>query len=165
MIQAADEEGPRELREGKRVILAGGRDKACAGAWWRLSYAAAIPIAFLSLFPLGPAHGETLEQALADAYLINPGLSAERARLRATDEQVAIAKAGLRPNISWSGETDLHQPEFKPRFSKGSRPPRQYCRHTLKRLHDRYIGPNFGRRYNPRPQLYVHPVAADLPGV
>ena len=37
------------------------------------------------------AHAETLEQALADAYLINPVLNAERARLRAVDEQVGIA--------------------------------------------------------------------------
>ena len=48
---------------------------------------------------------ETIEQALADAYLINPVLNAERARLRATDEQVALAKSGLRPFISASGDT------------------------------------------------------------
>ena len=98
------------------MIFSGGRDKACTGASWRLSYAAVIPIAFLGLFPLGPAHGETLEQALADAYLINPGLNAERARLRATDEQVAIAKAGLRPNISWAGETTYTNQNSSPDF-------------------------------------------------
>src|SRR5262249_6520417 len=47
---------------------------------------------------------ETLEQALTDAYLINPVLNSERARLRATDEQVAVAKAGLRPFISGEGD-------------------------------------------------------------
>jgi outer membrane protein len=41
---------------------------------------------------------------LSDAYLINPVLNAERARLRATDEQVALAKSGLRPFVS--GEAD-----------------------------------------------------------
>ena len=48
---------------------------------------------------------ETIEQALADAYLINPVLNAEKARLPATDEQVALAKSGLRPFISASGDT------------------------------------------------------------
>ncbi|MEM8573530.1 MAG: TolC family outer membrane protein [Pseudomonadota bacterium] len=52
-----------------------------------------------------PASAETLEQALADSYLLNPVLNAERARLRAIDEQVAIAKSGLRPNISGSAST------------------------------------------------------------
>ena len=52
-----------------------------------------------------PAHAETLEEALSDAYLINPVLNAERARLRATDEQVAVAKSGLRPFISGSADT------------------------------------------------------------
>ncbi|MGZ8417044.1 MAG: TolC family protein, partial [Methyloceanibacter sp.] len=41
---------------------------------------------------------------MAAAYLINPVLNAERARLRATDEQVALAKSGLRPFISASGD-------------------------------------------------------------
>jgi outer membrane protein len=41
---------------------------------------------------------------LADAYLINPVLNAERARLRATDEQVALAKSGLRPFVSGSAD-------------------------------------------------------------
>ncbi|ODR97017.1 hypothetical protein AUC69_12875 [Methyloceanibacter superfactus] len=53
-----------------------------------------------------PAQAETLEQALADAYLVNPVLNAERARLRAIDEQVALAKSGLRPNIGGSADTN-----------------------------------------------------------
>jgi len=54
-----------------------------------------------------PASAETLEQALTDAYLINPVLNTERARLRATDEQVALAKSGLRPFISGSGDVGV----------------------------------------------------------
>ncbi|MGC1134283.1 MAG: TolC family outer membrane protein, partial [Nitrososphaeraceae archaeon] len=53
-----------------------------------------------------PAQAETLEQALVDAYLLNPVLNAERARLRAIDEQVALAKSGLRPFISGSADTN-----------------------------------------------------------
>ena len=52
-----------------------------------------------------PANAETLEEALADAYLINPVLNAERARLRATDEEVAVAKSGLRPFIFGTADT------------------------------------------------------------
>jgi len=79
---------------------------SCAGVSWRLCAGATFVIAFLVFTVLGrPASAETLEQALADAYLINPVLNAERARLRATDEQVALAKSGLRPNITASGDT------------------------------------------------------------
>ena len=61
-------------------------------------------VLFIMTGPGHPASAETLEQALADAYLINPVLNAERARLRATDEQVALAKSGLRPFISSSAD-------------------------------------------------------------
>ena len=42
----------------------------------------------------------TLQEALASAYLTNPTLQAERANLRATDENVPTAVAGWRPTIS-----------------------------------------------------------------
>ena len=78
---------------------------SCATSW-RLSGGAVLVIAFLVVTVFGrPASAETIEQALADAYLINPVLNAERARLRATDEQVALAKSGLRPFISGSADT------------------------------------------------------------
>jgi outer membrane protein len=72
----------------------------------RLRGGAALVIAFLvvSVFDR-PASAETLEEALADAYLINPVLNAERARLRAIDEQVALAKSGMRPFIFGSADT------------------------------------------------------------
>ena len=78
---------------------------SCAGMLWRLRDGAALVSVFLVIAACGrPAFAETLEQALTDAYLINPVLNAARARLRAIDEQVALAKAGLRPFIS--GEAD-----------------------------------------------------------
>jgi len=78
---------------------------SCAAISWRLRGGAALVIAFLVVTVFGrPASAETLEQALADAYLINPVLNAERARLRATDEQVALAKSGLRPFVSGSAD-------------------------------------------------------------
>lgn len=78
---------------------------SCAAMSWRLPGGAALVIAFLAVAVFGrPASAETLEEALADAYLINPVLNAERARLRATDEQVALAKSGLRPLVSGSAD-------------------------------------------------------------
>jgi len=52
------------------------------------------------VFCARPVAAETLVEALSNAYLINPVLNSERANLRATDEQVAVAKSGLRPNIT-----------------------------------------------------------------
>src|SRR5262245_39104050 len=67
---------------------------------------AVLVSAFLVLSIFGrPARAETIEEALADAYLINPVLNAERARLRAIDEEVALAKAGLRPFIFGTADT------------------------------------------------------------
>lgn len=46
------------------------------------------------------ANAETLKEAMSAAYNTNPSLDAERARLRATDESVPIARSGYRPNIN-----------------------------------------------------------------
>ncbi len=78
---------------------------SCAALSFRLCGGAALVCAFLVLNVFGhPASAETLEEALADAYLVNPVLNAERARLRATDEQVALAKSGLRPFIGGTAD-------------------------------------------------------------
>src|SRR3954470_301287 len=45
------------------------------------------------------AHGEGLPEALTKAYQTNPSLNAERARQRATDENVPQALSGYRPQI------------------------------------------------------------------
>jgi outer membrane protein len=50
-------------------------------------------------FAAVPAHAEALPEALAKAYQFNPQLNAERARQRATDENVPQALAGYRPQI------------------------------------------------------------------
>ena len=50
---------------------------------------------------MSPAQAEyvTLEQAWVGAYQNNPSLEAERAKLRATDEQVSVALSHWRPSI------------------------------------------------------------------
>jgi outer membrane protein len=96
----------------------------CATRSWRLRGVAVLVIAFLvASVSARPAHAETLEQALADAYLINPVLNAERARLRATDEQVAIAKSGLRPFISGSGDTAFLNTQTQQSNARGASNP------------------------------------------
>jgi TolC family type I secretion outer membrane protein len=54
-----------------------------------------------------PAAGETLADAMRQAYAQNPRLDAERARLRATDELVPQALAGWRPLIRATGDLTL----------------------------------------------------------
>jgi outer membrane protein len=49
-----------------------------------------------------PVLAETLESALAQAYRNNPTLNAQRASLRATDEQVPQALANYRPRVNAS---------------------------------------------------------------
>ena len=52
----------------------------------------------------GGAAAQTLEEALVLAYQNNPALQAERARLRAVDEEVPEALAGWRPTIEVAGD-------------------------------------------------------------
>src|SRR6202043_2281242 len=50
----------------------------------------------------GPMTTRTLQDALAMAYSTNPTLAAERANLRATDENVPAPLAGWRPTVTIS---------------------------------------------------------------
>lgn len=55
------------------------------------------------------ARAESLPEALVKAYQSNPALNAERARQRATDENVPQALAGYRPQISAGLSVGLQQ--------------------------------------------------------
>lgn len=66
---------------------------------------AAIAVLAASMGPLSaPVAAETLNEALSATYRYNPQLDAERARLRAVDEEVARAKSGYRPDVSATGD-------------------------------------------------------------
>ena len=91
-------------------VLSGHR-LPCAETSWLRGGALIACLFVAALFCAQPARAETLDEALANAYLINPALNAERARLRATDEQVAVAKSGLRPNVSASGDLSFQNSE------------------------------------------------------
>jgi outer membrane protein len=64
-------------------------------------FRAAVSLAVAACLGLAavPARAEALPEALAKAYQTNPQLNAERARQRATDENVPQALAGYRPQI------------------------------------------------------------------
>jgi outer membrane protein len=69
----------------------------------RAGAAAAMAAAVLCCGPAlfaGPARADTLEGALAYAYVNNPQLNSQRALVRATDEGVPTALAGYRPKAS-----------------------------------------------------------------
>jgi outer membrane protein len=56
---------------------------------------------------------ETLESALARAYGNNPTLNSQRASVRATDENVARAKSGYRPQVNASADAGRTFTEFE----------------------------------------------------
>jgi outer membrane protein len=62
----------------------------------------AVAIGALLAVGARPAAAETLTQALAYAYETNPQLLAQRAKLRATDEQVPQALANWRPTVTFN---------------------------------------------------------------
>lgn len=77
--------------------------------------AAAVAIGVAVIGAPSALQAETLNEALAAAYQNNPQLDAERARLRATDEEVTRARSGFRPVIS--GNADINYDWTKNRTS------------------------------------------------
>jgi outer membrane protein len=61
-----------------------------------------------------PASAQSINEALAAAYKNNPRLDADRARQRATDEEVARANSGYRPSINATGEIGYQRTDTSP---------------------------------------------------
>ena len=81
---------------------------------WPIIYLATT---FLALPTLANAETQTLEQAWTLAYQNNPSLEAERAKLRATDEEVSQALSHWRPSIDATanvGRTYQETPSLEP---------------------------------------------------
>ncbi len=57
-----------------------------------------------ALCAAAPTEAQTLTQALAETYNTNPQLLAQRALLRATDEEVPQALSGWRPTVNFTGQ-------------------------------------------------------------
>jgi TolC family type I secretion outer membrane protein len=68
--------------------------------------------AALFAFASFEAQAETLFDAMAAAYANNPTLDAQRAQLRATDENVAQAVSGWRPTVTLNGDVGLQRQEI-----------------------------------------------------
>jgi TolC family type I secretion outer membrane protein len=60
----------------------------------------------------GPAFSQTLEEVLVQTYQGNPRLQAQRAQVRAIDEQVSQAYARYRPNVAIVGSSEASQSEL-----------------------------------------------------
>ena len=61
----------------------------------------------------GPVGAQTLTEALSYAYNNNPQLLAQRALLRATDEQVPQALSGWRPTVNFTGQAGTARAGFQ----------------------------------------------------
>jgi len=83
----------------------------------------AAALVLTSVFAVGifaaPASAETLHQALTATYQTNPRIDAERARLRATDEEVSRAQSGWRPTVQGQADYGMRQSTSKPSTSSG----------------------------------------------
>ncbi len=86
----------------------------------RASALAGLAASVLCLWLAAPVSAETLQGALAAAYQYNPQLDAERARLRATDENVAQAEGQFRPTIT--GNASLGYQNSQTRSQQGVNP-------------------------------------------
>jgi outer membrane protein len=110
--------------EGANV---GGRHGRRSSRARPLTGSASLVVLALLGFGAPPAAAETLPQALASAYRYNPSLDSQRAQLRATDEGVAIANSGYRPNISANADVGVEHSETRPSSnSNGTTNPRGY---------------------------------------
>ena len=79
--------------------------------WGTLGFAVLAGVFAVSA-PTSP-QAQTLTQALADAYNTNPALLAQRALLRATDEQVPQALANWRPTVNFTGNVGVTTSSFE----------------------------------------------------
>lgn len=86
-----------------------------------------IPIFIFASFVMSAnADSQTLEEALSNAYLTNPGLQAARAELRSTDETVNQAISGWRPDVEFSTSAGFDRVDSSSGFfgSDGLRKPK-----------------------------------------
>jgi outer membrane protein len=73
------------------------------------------------------ARAETLNEALASAYKVNPRLDAARTTLRATDEEVPRAISGYRPTVTGNVDMSFQHTTTQPStIANGSSNPRGY---------------------------------------
>ena len=73
-----------------------------------------LTFSFSSLITFqAPAYAETLQQALSAAYVDNPDLNAERASVRAIDENVSQALSTGRPTVLGTGDASIQDSDTR----------------------------------------------------
>lgn len=82
--------------------------------------ALALPAVIALAICAGPAQAETLAGAWSKAYLSNPTLAAERARLRSVDEGVPEALSDWRPTVTVNGQVGVQYTDQEGQFTNGS---------------------------------------------
>ncbi len=80
----------------------------------RMASAGAVVFAAVAGAWSAPVFAEMCNDALSSAYRYNPQLDAERARLRATDENVPIARSGYRPQINVDADINWRHTNVRP---------------------------------------------------
>lgn len=94
------------------------------------SYTAQITVIVLIVVfsGAGAARAQSLFDTLSQTYSYNPQIDAERARLRATDEDVSRANSGYRPSLNASADLGAVNTKIRPDLSgsSGSTKPRGY---------------------------------------
>jgi TolC family type I secretion outer membrane protein len=93
---------------------------------WRFVPTGFAIVAAALLLATGSASAQTLTEAFAYAYENNPQLLAQRAALRATDEQVPQALAGWRPTVNFTASAGYGRAAFENGAINGASTPTQY---------------------------------------
>lgn len=75
--------------------------------------------ALLAGLPFAAASADSLREAWSKAYLSNPTLAAERARLRSIDEGVPEALSGWRPRVTVTGQAGASYTDQEGQFNSG----------------------------------------------
>ena len=89
----------------------------CAKGWLRVAHTWCLLLLAVFAAEAGWPHAaraETLKEALASSYKVNPRLDAARATLRATDEEVPRAISGYRPTVTGNADTSFEKTTTKP---------------------------------------------------
>ena len=128
-----------ECRVSQRVDKCSGRSTGLN----HIRLALALSCALFIANPMSPAVAESLRSALAHAYKNNPQIDAERARLRATDEDIARAFSGYRPTITGTADVGAQRTSQKPPSSaSGETHPHGYGLNVTQPIFNGFRAPN-----------------------
>src|SRR5438552_10548110 len=109
----------RALSRSLLLCSEGSMPKAREGQKQRpLRSGATFAVMAAAVLAATPASGQTLTEAFAYTYNNNPQILAQRALLRATDEQVPQALSNWRPMVTLTGSAGVERAGFAPQGSR-----------------------------------------------